>query len=254
MRLLKLLAFIPLLWALTLPPAAQAADVRNIGVCNFAGLDNIQGFSTTQTGQALQQEIADVKTSMEDTYSVSYSQETSKCGEKNESTGLVERGDCEGKVVTEVNEIVTSTKPENSNDDKIVDVYQSICCLLGSEDFTTCYETRTYYTATLQECKDVENVNGNLAISNCQLRQWIIASTGMGLLKLYVKQIFTFGAFAVGAIALATIIINGIRISVAGVSGDISDAKQKITQSLSGIVLLFFAALILYAINPDFFG
>lgn len=46
--------------------------------------------------------------------------------------------------------------------------------------------------------------------------QWLISSTGAGILKTYVKQIYVFGAGIVGFIAVATIVGSGIQISVSG--------------------------------------
>ena len=73
------------------------------------------------------------------------------------------------------------------------------------------------------------------------------------IVKIMVKQIYTWGAFTVGSMAVMTIILNGVRISMSGVSGDITEAKNKILQAIAGIVLLFMSGIILYTINPDFF-
>ncbi len=255
MRFLASLSIVPLLWLLLAAPAAQAADVMDMGVCNFSAM-GIQGTVPEATeGAALQEDILEMQGYFEFTYAALY--ENGTCGELNPSTGMLEKSDCKGKVLTEITEVVTDAKPNvpGETGDKIITVYQGLCCLSPSADGSTCYETRNYYTETFDQCRDMASGSGSTTNSpNCLLRQWLIAETGMGLLKLYVKQIFTFGSFAVGAIAVATIILNGVRISVAGVSGDISEAKQKITQALSGIVLLFLSALILYTINPDFFG
>ena len=67
------------------------------------------------------------------------------------------------------------------------------------------------------------------------------------------EQIFTWGALTVGSIAVMTIVLNGVRIQMSGVSGDITEAKNKIFQAIAGIVLLFLSGLILYTINPGFF-
>lgn len=251
MRFFKLLTFVPFLWMLSFAPLAHAEETLKMGICNFSGSSlTVKGEETAETGDDLEQAIQDKQAAMDTAYE-SYSPESSTCGDANGVTGLVERADCNGKVITEVSEIVTQVNPA-SNGDEIVQVYQGYCCLLYTG--SACHEMRTYYTDSLKACQSVENVSGVLPTSSCTPRQWLIASTAMGLFKLYVKQLFTFGSFIVGVVAVGTIIINGVRISVAGVSGDISDAKQKIMQSLSGIVLLFLSALILYAINPDFFG
>jgi type IV secretory pathway VirB2 component (pilin) len=55
-------------------------------------------------------------------------------------------------------------------------------------------------------------------------------------------------------IAVLIIVISGIQISAAG--GDqttVTNAKNRIVQSLGGLVILFLSAIILYTINPTFF-
>lgn len=254
-RIFATLGLVQLFLLFSFVPIADAGTMQ-LGVCNF-GKFGVTGNATTQTGNDLETEIQNMQVIMEGVYSDG-TYKAGTCGASNSSTGMVEKSDCTTQVISEISEVVSSATPTTeTGEDKIVNLYHGVCCLIYNST-GTCYETRTFYTATYPECLAIASgtVSNGLTKSNpnCELRQWIIASTGMGLLKLYVKQIFTFGAFAVGAVAVATIILNGVRISVAGVSGDISEAKQKITQSLSGIVLLFLAALILYSINPDFFG
>lgn len=183
--------------------------------------------------------------------------DAANCGvQVNGTTQYLEKGDCtatsdeypKGRVITEITEPIapTTTLDENT---KVVTVYAGICCLgtAPDEDGTyVCDDTRTVYSLSYSAC--------TVSATNCQERQWLIASSGIGLLKLFVKQIYTWGALAVGSVAVGTIIFNGVKISVAGVSGDISDAKTKIYQAIAGIALLFLSSLILYTINPDFFG
>lgn len=175
------------------------------------------------------------------------------CGEVNPTTKNLEKGDCSkaGSIVTEIAEPIAPTVKLNDNT-YVLDVYQGLCCaayyVTDPNDLThyTCTDTRSIYTTKLSDCQE----NG----INCTKRQWLIAKSGTGLLKLFVKQIYTWSAVAVGFIAVAIIIFQGIKISISGVSGDISDAKNKIYQAIAGIVLLFLSSLILYTINPDFFG
>lgn len=195
------------------------------------------------------------KKGLETIYGNVYKQ--SSCGALNDTTKLYEKGDCSktdedgkgGKIVTEITEPIAPSVKLDANT-FILDVYQGSCCLAPYKDpqtgKITCSDVRTIYTDTYTHCTE----NG----INCQQRQWLIASSGIGLLKLFVKQVYTWGAFAVGFIALGTIIFNGFKISMSGVSGDVSDSKNKILQAISGIVLLFLSSLILYTINPDFFG
>ena len=57
-----------------------------------------------------------------------------------------------------------------------------------------------------------------------------------------------------GIIAVLVIVVSGIQISIDQGSGEgVTAAKNRITQSLAGLVILFLSALILYSINPTFF-
>lgn len=189
----------------------------------------------------------------DESYATMYSEDT--CGSPNAYTGYIEKGDCSaaGKVVTEITEVIAPDvilEEGQESENKIVTVYSGICCTLPVEDMggnkLGCEDSATFYTPDYDSC------NANL--QSCEKRQWVIGSSGIGLVKLMVKQIFTFGALAVGSIAVSTIVFQGIKISVSGVSGDISESKNKILQAIGGIVLLFLSGLILLAINPEFFG
>ena len=174
-----------------------------------------------------------------------------KCGEEGSyNSKYLEKGDCSaaGLVVTEITEIIApNTELDDKN--KIVTTYAGLCCFAGEVKdgkVVTCDDTRTLYTKAYADCSAVA--------VNCEKRQWVIGNSGIGIVKLMVKQIYVFGAFAVGSVAVSTMIFQGIKISVSGVSGDITESKTKILQALSGIVLLFLSGLILYTVNPDFFG
>ena len=61
-------------------------------------------------------------------------------------------------------------------------------------------------------------------------------------------------AGVVGIIAVLIIVISGIQISMDQGGGEsVTSAKNRIMQSLAGLVILFLSALILYTINPTFF-
>jgi len=72
------------------------------------------------------------------------------------------------------------------------------------------------------------------------------------LLKFYAMQLYRWAASIVGIICVLLIVISGIQIT-ASRGEDISSAKNRITQALAGLALLFLSALILYTINPTFF-
>lgn len=243
MKFLKFLIAVQLAWALSGAVSVHADDIMDIPVCAFSVAP-----STSVTGKSAK-EIAEDKVAFQTAYDNAYNGHTGTCGEPNSAIGdMIEKRDCADQVITEITEVVT-TADTPLGEDKIVNLYQGVCCYLYDSTSNTCYQTTTYYTADYSTCSSL--VDGTPV---CSQRQWLIASSGMGLLRLYVKQIYTFGATAVGFIAMAMLIYYGIRISASGVSGDISEYKQKIMQAISGIVLLFLSALILYTVNPDFFG
>lgn len=188
------------------------------------------------------------------------------CGEANPFSNSLEKGDCTlgGQSITEITEPLTPGF-KLSDKDKVVDVYAGICCLTSSESeyiqdpdnenyvIPVCTETRrVYFAASSNDSGDgslgcIENA------AHCERRQWIIASSGTGLISVFVKQAYIWGTGFVGLSAVIAIVWSGIQISVSGVSGDITQAKERIIQAISGLVLLFLSGLILYTINPTFF-
>lgn len=171
------------------------------------------------------------------------------CGEANGS-GVLNEGDCvaDNKIVTEITEPL-GEPPENLGEDKIIDVYHGICCAEFTDDGTKCKIEESIYFDSLNAC-----LSGTGDPVFCEPRQWIIADSGAGILKIYIKQIYFIGGGLVGFIAVTVLVVSGIQIAVSGVSGDISAAKDRIIQSLTGLVLLFLSGLILYTINPTFFS
>lgn len=189
-------------------------------------------------------------------YSAAYSAATdgNNCGKPNNYTDYLEKSDCTagGQVITEISEVIApETSLASNSKNKIINVFVGSCCLVQSTDKTTgeflnCEDVRTFYTTDFAQC--------NANFQNCERRQWVISDSGAGLIQVFVKQIYTWGAGIVGMIAVMTIILNGIKISASGVSGDITESKNKIFQAIAGIVLLFLSSLILYTVNPQFFS
>lgn len=88
----------------------------------------------------------------------------------------------------------------------------------------------------------------------CQPVQVFLSSTGTGLLFTYISTIYKWAASVIGIVAVLVIVISGIQISAA--AGDqqaVTNAKNRIVQTLGGLALLFLSAIILYTINPTFF-
>ncbi len=171
------------------------------------------------------------------------------CGKTNPGTGFIEKRDCtadDGKVITEVGEIFGPDIEEDAEGNEIQTVYKGVCCLITDKTGGECLETRTVYTEDFSSCTD--------KASYCQRKQWIIGRTGVGIVKVYVKQLYIYGAGIIGFVSVVTMVISGIQIQVSGVSGDITSAKERIFKALGGLVLLFLSGLILYTINPTFFS
>jgi hypothetical protein len=89
---------------------------------------------------------------------------------------------------------------------------------------------------------------------SCQRIQVIHADSGANLIFIYVRMIYLWAAGTIGIVSVFTLVYSGIGISMAGGdSGKIDPFKQRIAQSLMGLVVLFLSGLILYTINPTFF-
>lgn len=182
-------------------------------------------------------------------YEDAYGTPSGECGVADSQTGMLEKGDCTepGEVITEISEVIGSDV--TTGDSRIITVYTGTCCLLGKgtdSEIEKCDDKRTIYYETYEGCSEH-------AVA-CSKRQWIIATSGAGIIKVYVKQIYRWAAGTVGFVAVVTIVISGIQISVSGVSGDITSAKDRIIKAISAIVLLFLSGLLLYTINPTFFS
>jgi hypothetical protein len=88
----------------------------------------------------------------------------------------------------------------------------------------------------------------------CQEVQVLFCNGGTCLLNSYIGMIYRWAATIVGLISVIVIIISAIQLSLAG--GDqsaVDSAKTRILQSIGGLAVLFLSAVILNAINPNFF-
>jgi len=89
----------------------------------------------------------------------------------------------------------------------------------------------------------------------CEAIQVYISDSGLDLLYSYIAQIYRYAATTGGIVSVFFIILGGIQVSASGDDQDrLTKAKTLIIRSLSGLVLLFLSALILYTINPNFFS
>jgi len=88
----------------------------------------------------------------------------------------------------------------------------------------------------------------------CQRVQVIFAQSGASLLYSYIGLIYKWAAGTIGIVSVLYLVYGGILIATAGDNaGQVDKAKEKIFQSISGLILLFLSAVILYTINPNFF-
>jgi len=88
----------------------------------------------------------------------------------------------------------------------------------------------------------------------CQRVQVLFTESGSALLFGYISMIYKWAAGIIGSVSVLFLIWGGIEIATAGDNtGAIDSAKKRIFQSISGLVLLFLSAIILYTINPNFF-
>jgi hypothetical protein len=88
----------------------------------------------------------------------------------------------------------------------------------------------------------------------CDKVQLLFAKSGSDLLKQYVGLIYRWAAGIIGVIAVLIIMINGVMISFAGDDeGKVSEAKDRIIQSLTAMAILFLSGIILYSVNPNYF-
>jgi hypothetical protein len=88
----------------------------------------------------------------------------------------------------------------------------------------------------------------------CQRVQVIFSKGGSALLFGYISLIYKWAAGTIGIVSVLFLVWGGISIASAGDdTGKIDEAKKRIMQSITGLVLLFLSAVILYTINPNFF-
>lgn len=82
----------------------------------------------------------------------------------------------------------------------------------------------------------------------------VTGSDGLGLLSNYAKTVYQWIAGIAGGICILTIVVSGLQYSIGGVDQESAGAaKDRIIRALSGLVILFLSAFILYSINPIFF-
>lgn len=83
----------------------------------------------------------------------------------------------------------------------------------------------------------------------------VYGKSGVDLIANYVGMIYKFGGGLIGLVAVLVIVVSGIQIIAGGANPEgVSSAKTRIMQALLSLVLLFSSAMLLKAINPNFFS
>ena len=86
-------------------------------------------------------------------------------------------------------------------------------------------------------------------------QQIIRGKDGGEILENYAAMLYKWLAGFIGIVAVLMLVVGGIQISTAGASQEgLQGGKDRIIAALVGLMLLFLASLILYTINPGFFG
>jgi len=125
-----------------------------------------------------------------------------------------------------------------------------------SENVLNCFRINT--KTTTDGVEKITPTYGTSCTSSetviCQRVQVFFAQSGADLLYAYISRIYRWAAGTIGIVAVLFLTWGGIEMSTAGGDqGKIEKAKERIMQSLGGLVILFLSALILYTINPNFF-
>jgi hypothetical protein len=88
----------------------------------------------------------------------------------------------------------------------------------------------------------------------CDPVQAYVAHSGPDLLFSYIAQIYRYAAITGGVVSVMFLIFGGLMIAASGDNSEaVGKGKAIIVRSISGIILLFLSALILYTVNPNFF-
>ncbi len=132
----------------------------------------------------------------------------------------------------------------SSGDAVLINAYKGTCCTKYKGN--QCINSANVYYNSSSECESAFN-------TRCSPVQIMVSTTGIGLLKFYVLQLYIWAASVVGIVAVLVIVFSGIQIAASAGEDQVGNARTRIVQSLAGIAILFLSALILYTINPTFF-
>lgn len=169
--------------------------------------------------------------------------ETLTCDNLNPKTG-----DQPNEGYEKVKKMVVTINEEEIGSDEKVGEMQALYCFRQ----TDCTKEKGCNSLFVASCTPKTTDNDNYTA--CQRVQVLYAPTGADLLYGYIGLIYRYAAGTIGIVSVLFLVWGGVMIATAGDNtGRIEEAKQKIYQSIAGLILLFLSAAILYTINPNFF-
>lgn len=156
----------------------------------------------------------------------------------------------EERVIPQGQTVEEQTKG-NTDVEGIIPCFRETSCKLVTDpkgSHKVCEQVK--YTGT---CKPIDGgPSGDSVI--CQPVQILYAQSGATIIYTYIGLIYRWTAGTAGIVTVLYLVIGGIGIATAqGDSGRLEKAKERVMNSVAGLVLLFLSALILYSINPNFF-
>lgn len=128
----------------------------------------------------------------------------------------------------------------------------------AKKTFKTTYESScSGDTASEIADKKTKAATEKKAIDNyiiCEPVMIYLSDAGTDLLYYYIGQVYRYAAGVGGLLAVLILIIAGIMRTTAGDNtNQITQANNLVTKSITGLIVLFLSAIILYTINPNFF-
>lgn len=77
----------------------------------------------------------------------------------------------------------------------------------------------------------------------------------VAILETYLQTMYPYAVALISSLAIVMVILGSFEIVTSkGDSGKVSEGKERIMYAIGGLVLLLMASIILWTINPNFFG
>lgn len=143
---------------------------------------------------------------------------------------------------------ITCSINKNEDNKKTANTQKKRVCKTQYVESCNGAKTQDQISAIISDPKNEETYK------TCERIMVYLSPAGTNLLYYYIGQIYRYVAFLGGIIAVLTIIVAGLLMTTAGDNSDqLGKAKAIIVKCITGLVLLFLSAIILYVINPNFF-